>query len=168
MLRRLYFVLPDATSSAATIADLREAGIDPGHLRIATRDPDRLRIEGVEIHGARIDRGEWIERSLWNANLLVFAAAAVAFIGLWLSQGTTLWLILPAAVMAATFGAGLRFTRVPNTHLREFADALNHGELVLMADVPPARVAEIEALLQRRHPDAVVGGVGWSSDLLHV
>lgn len=168
MLRRLYFILPDAASAAATLDDLRAAGIDAGHLRIATRHPDRLRLEGVRIVDARNDRGEWLERRLWNTNLLIFAVAALAFIGLLASRGLNLWLLLPAAVMAATFGAGLRFTRVPNTHLREFNDALIHGELVLMADVPPARVAAIETLVQRRHPDAVVGGVGWSSDLLQV
>lgn len=168
MLRRLYFILPDAASLSATLNDLRATGIDAGHLRVAARHPGRLRIEGVQIQDARNDRGEWLERSLWNTNLAVFAAAALAFIVLLASQGLTLWLLLPAAVMAATFGAGLRFTQVPNTHLREFTDALTHGELLLMADVPPARVAEIEALVQRRHPDAVIGGVGWSSDLLQV
>lgn len=168
MLRRLYFVLPNADSTAATLADLRAAGIDAGHLRVATRYPGRLRIEDVQIQDARTDRGARIEHGLWNLNLLVFAVAALTFIGLLLSRGLTSWLLLPAAVMAATFGAGLRFTRVPNAHLQEFADALHHGELVLMVDVPPARVAEIEACVQRRHPDAVIGGVGWSSDLLQV
>lgn len=168
MLRRLYFVLPNAASTAATLADLRATGVDAAHLRVAARDPDRVRIEGVQIQDARSDRGAQIERSLWTINLLVFAAAALAFIGLLLIQGLTPWIVLPAAVMAASFGVGLRFTRVPNAHLRELADALHHGELVLMVDVPPARVAEIEAQVQRRHPDAVVGGVGWSSDLLHV
>jgi hypothetical protein len=168
MLRRLYFVLPDVVSTAATITDLRAAGIDAGHLRVAVRGPAPVRIEGVQIQDSHIDRGERIEHSLWNINLLLFAAAALAFVGLLLGQGLTPWLLLPAAVMAATFGVGLRFTRVPNAHLREFADALHHGELVLIVDVPPARVAEIETLVQGRHPDAAVGGVGWSSDLLHV
>ncbi|MBI5039891.1 MAG: hypothetical protein HZB57_01360, partial [Gammaproteobacteria bacterium] len=63
---------------------------------------------------------------------------------------------------------GVRFTHVPNIHLREFAAALRHGELVLMVSVPRNRVAEIEDLVHRHHPDAAVGGVGWSSDLLHI
>jgi hypothetical protein len=158
MLRRLYFVLPNETSASATAADLRAAGIDAGHLRIAAREPGRIRIEGVRIQDAHLDRGARIEHSLWVINLLIFAIAALAFAGLLLGQGLAAWLVLPAAVMAATFGAGLRFTRIPNAHLQEFADALRHGELVLMADVPPARVAEIEDRVRRRHPDAVAGG----------
>lgn len=57
MLRRLYFVLPDVASPTATITDLRAAGIDAGHLRVAARDPGRVRIEGVQIQDSRIDRG---------------------------------------------------------------------------------------------------------------
>ncbi len=54
-----------------------------------------------------------------------------------------------------TFLAGLRFTYVPNTHLREFADAIHHGKLVLMADVETNQVASI-------------GGIGWNSNMSHV
>lgn len=168
MLRRLYFVLPDAAGVAVIVAELRQAGIDAGHLRVATREPDQLQIEGAQIQNAGTDRGAQLEHSLWNINLLVFACAALALVGMLLIQGLTPWVVLPIAVMAVSFGAGLRFTRIPNIHLQEFADALHHGELVLMVDVPPARVAEIEARVQRRHPETVIGGVGWSSDLLHI
>lgn len=57
---------------------------------------------------------------------------------------------------------------IPNTHLHEFADALQHGELVLKVDVEPGRVTAIEALVHQHQPDAAIGGIGWSSNLLHV
>lgn len=64
--------------------------------------------------------------------------------------------------------AGFLFTDVHNVHLNEFREALQHGEILLMVDVPVRRVAEIEDLVYHRHPEVTVGGVGWASHLLHV
>lgn len=168
MLRRLYFVLPSVSSTARIVAELQQAGIEQRHLTVASRSPTSISIPGIRIKGADGDPGDRIEHSLWNLNLVLFAAAAVGLAVLATLQGLTPWLLLPLAVMVATFLGGLRFTYVPNTHLREFADALHHGELVLMVDVSSERVADIEDLVHRHHADAAIGGVGWSSDLLHV
>ncbi len=54
--------------------------------------------------------------------------------------------------------------KVPDVHLTEFTDALSHGEVLLMVDVPSRRVAEIENFIYHRFPEAVVGGVGWTLD----
>jgi hypothetical protein len=66
--------------------------------------------------------------------------------------------------MRGTLLLGVTFTRrIPNVHLAEFEDALQHGEVLLMVDVVPWRVTEVESLVHR-HPEAVSGGVGWHSD----
>lgn len=168
MLRRLYFVLPSISSTTNILAELQQAGIESRHLAVASRTPENMHIQGIRIRDAVHDRGDKIERTLWNINLVLFGIAALALISQLLIQGLTAWLLLPLIVMAATFIAGLRFTHIPNTHLHEFAEALHHGELVLMVDVEPQQVAVIEALVHLHHPDATVGGIGWSSDLLHV
>ena len=78
------------------------------------------------------------------------------------------WLLLPAAVMLISFLLGEEFTRrVPDVHLSEFRDALRHGEILLMIDVPVTKVERFEALVHRHHPEAVTGGVGWHIDALH-
>jgi hypothetical protein len=51
-------------------------------------------------------------------------------------------------------------------YLTEFTDALSHGEVLLMIDVPAKRVAEIEDFVHHRYPEACVGGVGWSMGVL--
>lgn len=168
MLRRLYFVLPDARSTARVIADLEEGGVDRRHMAITAHRLEDVPDLGVRVERDDHDRAARVERLLWNANLGLFGIAALAALTLLAWQGLTAWLLLPLAVMAATFGAGLRFTRVPNAHLHEFTAALRHGELLLSVDVAPARVREIEDRVHRRHPAAAVGGVGWGSDLLHV
>lgn len=56
------------------------------------------------------------------------------------------------------------FFLFPDVHLTEFTDALAHGEVLLMVDVPGSRVAEVEDFIHQRYPESVVGGVGWTLD----
>jgi hypothetical protein len=79
------------------------------------------------------------------------------------------WSAVALFIMLATFIAGEQFVvHVPNVHLTEFTDALSHGEILLMVDVPKNRVAEIEHFVHHRYPEAVVGGVGWSIDAFDI
>lgn len=168
MLRRLYFVLPDPQSTARAIADLEEAGVDRRRMAITAHRLEDAPELGVRVECDDHDRGARVERLLWNANLGAFGIAALTGLILLAWQGPTAWLLVAVAVMAATFGAGLRFTHVPNAHLQEFTAALRHGELLLSVDVAAARVRAIEDLVHRLHPEAAVGGVGWGSGLLRV
>jgi hypothetical protein len=70
--------------------------------------------------------------------------------------------------MTLTLVAGALFAlHVPDTHLDEFRGALSHSEILLMVDVPRQRVAEIEEMVRRRHPEAIPGGIGWTIEALH-
>ena len=67
--------------------------------------------------------------------------------------------------MIATFVAGEYFVvHIPNVHLNEFTNALAHGEILLMVDVPKDSVAQIEHFIHHKYPVAVIGGVSWSVD----
>ncbi len=168
MRRRLYFVLPDHRVTTAIVGELRDAGIDPRYIGIASRDPAQVRIPAVHVQDATSDPGESLERIVWDLNLALFAVALLMFVAMLVIKGPTVWLAVPVCIMLACFIGGVRFTAIPNTHLREFGAALRHGELVLMVSVPRWRVAEIESLVHQHHPDATLGGVGWSSALLHI
>lgn len=168
MNRRLYFVVDSAAEAAALVDELERAGVDRNHIHALARDPQALQGLPTASPEQQRDRARLVEKVLWNANLTLFAAALIVFVAVLISQGATWWALVPAAVMAATFGAGLSFTHVPNTHLDEFREALTHGEVVVMADAPRNRVASIESTVHRRQPEAAVGGVGWSTDMLRV
>jgi hypothetical protein len=86
--------------------------------------------------------GRLVEAILWDGNLVVFGP--VPGVSLFVLSGLTVWLWLSVLIMAGTFPGSLYFTHVPDIHLNEFRDALDHGEILLMVDVPKARVAEIE------------------------
>lgn len=168
MRRRLYFVLPDVSVTSAIIADLKVAGIDAGHIRVASREPAQIHIQGTTVQDATTDLSDQLERMLWNINLLVFFVCVLVTLVMLATQGLSVGLLLPLSILSVSFFAGLQFTHLPNTHLREFSAALRHGELVLMVSVPRERVAEIEDRVHSHYPAAALGGVGWSSDFLHV
>jgi len=166
--RRLYFLFPDPAHARRVTDELVQAGIREQRIHAVARpDVDLSALPGATLQ-QRQDAAGRIEAVAWNTNLVLFAVAALVLLAsVWLGS---LWPGIAAlGVMAATFLGGAWFAvRVPQVHLGEFREAMAHGEIVLMVDVPPARVAEIEDLVHRRHPEAGVGGVGWSLEGLGI
>jgi len=163
MNRRLYFLLPDRAHALSVVDELTNEGLDTGNMHtLGGRD---MQLDGLPTSSPRQynDAAGYLENFLWNANLLSFFIALGIFFVLLVTTGWNLWLLVPAAIMMANFLAGLRFTRLPNTHLDEFRDAMAHGEILLMVDVPERQVASIENLVHQHHPEATVGGVSWGA-----
>ena len=166
MKRRLYFLFPDVMQVRSAVEDLKNADIVDARIHAVAKTGRELSALPPTMRRQTTDACCAFENVLWKANLvLFFIATAGLFASLF--WGSTGWSVLTAAIMGITFIAGERFAaRVPHAHLDEFRDALAHGELLLMVDVTRDRVAELEALVQRKHPGAVVGGVGWSAPAL--
>lgn len=167
MLRRLFFLFPDEKHAQLAVNQLIFHGVSERNIHAIA--------SGVELNTLpeatqrqKDDVAFRIESLLWNSNLLLFTVALLAFfVSLIMTQ--FYWAIIAISVMTATFFAGEHFVvNVPDVHLTEFTDALSHGEILLMVDVPVSRVAEIENYVHHRHPEAVVGGVGWSIDGLGI
>lgn len=161
MLRRLFFLFPDEPHA--------QRAVD----KLATLDIPKRRIhaiaEGVELKSLppatqrqKNDTAFRLEWFFWRANLAVFVFALAALIAA-LVLGNFLWAMISAGIMIATFIAGEQFAvHVPDVHLTEFTDALAHGEILLMVDVPSKRITEVESFIRRHYPEAIVGGVSWS------
>jgi hypothetical protein len=163
MNRRLYFLFPDVAHAQRAVGELKDLGIDPAQLHALAR-PDRpLDPLPAATPAQRQDRAARLERLAWTGNLVLFGVALAAFVALGLAGQ---WALagLAAFIMLASFYAGYRFTRLPNVHLQEFREALRHGEVLLMVDVPLARVPEVEERIHRDHPEAAAGGASWQWD----
>jgi HAMP domain-containing protein len=69
--------------------------------------------------------------------------------------------LLAIALAGSGFGA-LMSTMIgvsaPNSRLKQFEDAVNEGEILMLVDVPKTRVEEIEAMVKQHHPDADIKG----------
>jgi len=164
MHRRLYFLVPGRSHALSVIEDLARQGINPE--RIHALADKRTRKDGLPQASTRQknDAGGRLEKVLWNSNLISFALAFGCLIFLLITRNLNWWLLLPAGVMTVNFIAGLKFSNLPGTHLGEFRDALAHGEILLLVDVPENRVSEIERSVHRHHPETAIGGVGWGTE----
>ena len=161
--RRLYFLIPDRQHALSVVAELVKQGIDRKHIQ-ALGDP-RTRLDGLPTASPRqkSDRTKRIEKTCWNINMASFALALIALIVLPAVYGPSWWLLAPAAIMIGNFMFGLHLTSISKSHLGEFRDALAHGEILLLADIPEAQIADVETNIQQQHPDAAVGGAGWGT-----
>ena len=164
MNRRLYFLIPDKSHALSVVFELTSHGVDLDHIRaLADR---KVRLQGLPNARHQIqDPGHRIEGLLWKGNLVIFGLALGSLVILLFTRGLDAWLLIPVGIMLASFLGGLLFTRVPNVHLDEFRDALAHGEILLMVDIPQKYVADIEDRVHRHHPETTVGGVGWESEV---
>lgn len=167
-LRRLYFIVPDESRAVTVVGDLEAAGVD------------RRRIHAIAGKGATLEKlpaaserqrhdAVWrLQQILWLGNLVLFVLGAIGLV-VSVAQNSLIGAVLSVAAMVLTLSAGVLFaTRVPDTHLDEFRGVLAHSEVLLMVDVPKQRVAEIEELISRRHPEATAGGTGWTIEALQI
>lgn len=169
MKRRLYFLLPDTGHTHTVVDELETSGIDRSHMHVVAAPDIDLAGLPVATRNQRKDLGSRLETLLWDSNLALFFIALLVLVILAVMQVSWYWLLLPAAVMLVTFFSGEEFTRlIPNVHLSEFTDAIQHREILLLVDVPVGQVARVEDLVLKHHPEAVAGGVGWHSDILHI
>ena len=166
MNRRLYFLLPDRAHALSVVDELAREGV--GIKNMHALGNQGTPVDGLPKASLRQynDAASHLESFLWNANLLSFVVAMGIFTVQLVTTGWNLWLLVPAIIMTANFLVGLRFTRLPNTHLDEFRDALAQGEILLMVDLPEERVAYIEHQVHHHHPEATVGGVCWGTPAL--
>lgn len=163
MLRRLFFLFPDEPHAQRVVDELFDRNIPENRIHAIAHGVELQTLPEATERQKR-DTAFRIERFLWKANLSLFTFAFVMLITTLIS--TEIFLSLIAfSVMLATFLAGEYFVvYVPYVHLTEFTDALSHGEILLMVDVPKNRVTEIENLVHHQHPEAFIGGVSWSTD----
>jgi hypothetical protein len=166
--RRLYFVIPDETQATQIVNDLETVGVGVQHMHaIAGRGTTLARLPPA-TERQRQDAGSRLERLAWDGNLALFFLGAVGLLAA-LAWSSLVGVALSVILMLLTLAGGALFAlRVPDTHLDEFRGVLSHGEVLLMVDVPKRRVAEIEELLYRRHPEATPGGVGWTIEALGI
>ena len=161
MLRRLYLLFPDREHAEAAWKDLIEQGVPRDRIHALARDGVDLGPLPPATPAQRSDRLRWLEQVLWYGNLVLFFlllgfTLLMALQGHWPAAGIGVLLMLGSYLAGEWFA-----TRVIGVHASEFTDALRHGEILLLVDVPRRQVLEIERHIERQHPEAVIGGTGW-------
>ncbi len=162
-MRRLYFLVPDVNSASSIVDELLLARIEERRIHIAARDHHPLQEANLPESNLfqESDFIPAVEKGLAVGGGTGIIAGLVAMTfppaGLIVGGGAVLGL----GLLGAGFGAwvsGMIGVNVENTQLKDFEQALNDGQLLLMVDVPVARIDEITELVKKHHPEAEVNG----------
>jgi len=162
-MRRLYFLLPDVGSAKTIVDELLLARIEERHMHIAAADHHALTEAHLPEAGLlqESDFVPAVERgvAIGGATGILAGIAAVALpgVGLALGGGAILGIGLAGAGVGAWLSSMIGIS-APSSRLKEFETAIEKGSLLMMVDVPKARVDEITDLVKQHHPEAEIEG----------
>ena len=162
MRRRLYVVLPDLASARQTANDLLLARIEDKHMHFLGRRDISL----GELHEASVLQKTDLRHAFFLGSGIgvVLGAAVGVFLKISSLAGYTfdVGTVMLCAVVGLLLGgwtSTLVGVSTPSVKLKPFEGDFEAGRILLMVDVPHARVAEIQELLHRRHPEAADHGI---------
>ncbi|OAJ59016.1 hypothetical protein A6V36_28590 [Paraburkholderia ginsengiterrae] len=160
-MRRIYFLLPSTQCARMIVDELLLKRITWRHIHVlanhsVTLDdlPEASLVQSSDVLHA-LARGT----AAGCATGMLTGLVAMAFppAGLTIAGGVVVALTLAGggfgAWTATMIGLG-----VPNTRLKRFEQAIEHGELLMMVDVPQNRVDEIEDMVKLHHAEADIQG----------
>ncbi|RQR35376.1 MULTISPECIES: DUF1269 domain-containing protein [unclassified Burkholderia] len=160
-MRRVYFLVPTAHCAQSVVGELLSLRIEWRHIHcIANHDvlrdglPEATLVQRSDLLPS-LARGTVVGFAtgmLLGLILLVFPPA-----GLPIGGGV----VVAITLFGAAFGAWVATmigVDMPSTRLKRFEDGIEHGELLLMIDVPTDRVHEIEDTIKLHHTDAHLQG----------
>jgi|SRR6267142_419915 len=162
MRRRLYFLLPDLGSAIRTANDLLLARVEDRCMHFLARRGTFL---------GKLREATYLQKSdaVHGAQLgFVLGGVGGFLVGIYIyltpPDGMELQLVtvLIGTLIGALFGAwaaSLVATSVPNSRLKAFQKEIEAGKLLMMVDVPPSRIEEIQGLVRRGHPEAIAHGI---------
>jgi hypothetical protein len=159
-MERLFFLVPDPNSAKQIVDELLLARVEARHIHAIAKGtpmqgvPEATLVQTSDLIPA-LERGV----AAGGATGLIAGLIAVAFraAGLALGGGAVLAITLVGAgfgaLMSTMVGIG-----IPSSRLEQFQKAIEKGDLLMMVDVSKARVDEIQTLVTKRHPEAMLAG----------
>ena len=162
-MRRLYFLIPNLDSAKDIVNELLLARIEQRYIHITAADNQAI-IKAKLPKANLLQESDFIpavERgvAIGGATGILAGIAAIVIpgAGLALGGGAILGIGLAGAGLGA-WVSGMIGVSVPSSRLKEFEDAIERGNLLMMVDVPKVKVEEISALIRKHHPEAHIEG----------
>jgi hypothetical protein len=160
-MRRIYFLLPSVDTAHKVVDELLLARIDEHHIHVIAKEDTPMGDLPQASLAQKSDVVPALERGIAVGGVTGILAGLVAVTfppaGLALGGGALLAIALAGtgfgAIMSTMIGVS-----APNSRFKQFEDAINNGEILMLVDVPKARVDEIENLVKQHHPDADIEG----------
>lgn len=161
MTTRLYFLVPDEASARQVTDAIRAKNIDNQHIHaVAKRDKHPLDKDLPEAGLAETSNFANAAKrgAVIGGTAGMFAgltAATVAPLGLVAAGGAIAGLSVAGAA-AGTWTSSMIGVSVPNSDLKAFHDAIDDGQILMLADVDDERTDEIKEEILAAHSEAVI------------
>jgi hypothetical protein len=160
-MRRLYFLVPDVEDARKIVDELLLARIEERHIHLIAKEG--IPMENLPEAGfmQKSDFVPALERgvTLGGATGVLAGLVAITFppAEIILGGGALLASALAGAGvggwLSSMIGSGMH-----NTRIKQFEEAIEAGELLMMVDVPKDRIDEIDELVKKHHPETEIEG----------
>lgn len=159
-MRRIYFLVPDIATTHKIVDELRAEGIEERHIHIlAKRDTP---LEDIPEAGMSLktDFIPALERgaALGGSTGLLAGMVGLRFAGFAIAGGPILGLIMAGATIGSLMG-GLAGMNSGNSRLKQFEQAIEQGELLVLLDIPKDQIEHFKKLILKHHPKATFEGI---------
>jgi Protein of unknown function (DUF1269) len=160
-MKRIYFLIPNIETTKKVVDDLLLARINENHIHVLAKRDTPL---GNLPEASFLQKSDFIpalaEGTLVGGLVgIVFGLVAVGLLGSYKINGI---LVLVSALMGAGFGAWVSSmvgSSIGSRRLKQFAQAIENGDFLMMVDVPSQRVEGVEQLVKEKHPRASFEGL---------
>jgi hypothetical protein len=160
-MRRIYFMVPDIKAAKKIVDQLLLARIEERHLHVLAKRGTPL---GNLPEAGVLQKSDFVaavERAVPLGGAAGVLAGLVAIAmpggGPVVAGGVLLGSALAGVGVGAWLG-GMVGMNVGNTRLKQFEDAIERGELLVMADVATGKVDEIENEIRKHLPNVRIEG----------
>ncbi len=159
-MRRIYFLVPNIEITHKIVDELRAEGIEDRHIHVlAKRDtpmedmPEASVFEKTDFIPA-LERGA----ALGATTGLLAGLVGLRLAGFAIAGGPILGVLFYGATIGA-MASGLAGLQVGNSRVKDYAEAIENGELLVMVDVLKERIDAISQAVIKHHPDARFDGI---------
>lgn len=154
-MKRIYFLVPNLDIAHKVVNELLLARIEERNIHIVARKGTPLEDLPEASLLQRKDVIPAFQQGVALGGLTGALAGIVAVAlptGLVLGGGAVMVLSLAGAGVGG-WASSMIGSSVDNRQIQQFEEAIERGELLMMVDVPKARVEEIEELIMNHHPE---------------
>jgi hypothetical protein len=160
-MRRIYFLVPNIETARKVVDELLLARIEERHIHLVAEEGTPMQDLPEATFLQKTDFVPALERgiAIGGATGVLAGLAAITFppAGLILGGGAVLAIALAGAGVGAWISSMIG-AAIPNSRIKEFEKAVAQGEVLMLVDVPKAKVEQVEAMVKEHHPDAEVEG----------
>lgn len=160
-MRRIYFLVPNIDITKKIVDELLLARVTEKNIHVLARRGTPLEDLPAASFMQKTDFLPALEQgvALGGATGALAGLVALAFpTGLVLGGGAVLAASLAGAGLGGWWSSMIGAS-IGNRRLKDYEDAMERGEFLVMVDVPKDKVEQIEELVKSHHPEAECKGI---------